>query len=211
MYNKESIIDISWPICKGMVEYKDNAVLNIETVKNFANDGVYQTQFTMSSHTGTHIDAPYHMLAQGKRSESLEPIIGPCKILDLSAVKEAITQDDLQRHEITAGDILLLKTRNSFMSATGFFNYDFIYLADSGAHYLAQHKVRAVGIDYLGIERKQEGHPTHKALLGAGISVIEGLRLELAVVEEPYTLVCLPLKMFDLEAAPARALLLKRF
>lgn len=203
-----NILDISWPIHRGMVEYKDKAVVDIIQVKNFAQDGIYQSELRLSSHTGTHVDAPYHILRDGKRIEHIDKIVGPCKVLDLMAVKYAITADDLKQFDIEENNILLLKTKNSLLSATGFFNYDFVYLEASGAEYLAQKKVRAVGIDYLGLEREQPDHPSHKALLSAGISVIEGLRLEHTDPQIRYTLICLPLKMIGTEAAPARAILL---
>ena len=68
--------------------------------------------------------------------------------------------------------------------------------------------VRAVGMDYLSIERfGSEGFPVHHRLLGAGVFVIEGLDLR-AVEPGRYTLVCLPLKFPELDGAPARAVLL---
>ena len=65
-----------------------------------------------------------------------------------------------------------------------------------------------VGIDALGIERNQPGHPTHKILLGAGIVILEGLRLK-GVPEGDYFLAAPPLKLNGYEAAPVRAALIK--
>ncbi|TGU65625.1 cyclase family protein, partial [Mesorhizobium sp. M00.F.Ca.ET.186.01.1.1] len=58
----------------------------------------------------------------------------------------------------------------------------------------------------LGIERSQEGHPTHKTLFAAGIVVIEGLRLR-DVLPGQYFMVAAPLKLVGTDAAPARVLL----
>ena len=84
-----------------------------------------------------------------------------------------------------------------------------MYLEASGAAYLAEKKVKAVGIDYLGIEHSQPGHPTHENLLNADIVVIEGLRLH-HVQPGSYFFVCLPLNMIGTEAAPARAILMEK-
>ena len=82
-----------------------------------------------------------------------------------------------------------------------------MYIENTGAQYLVEKKVKAVGIDYLGIERNQPGHPTHSELMSNGIVVIEGLRL--AHVEPGrYMIVCLPLNVIGLDGAPARAVLL---
>ena len=68
-------------------------------------------------------------------------------------------------------------------------------------------EIKGVGIDALGIERNQT--PTHKLLLGAGIIIIEGLRLK-DVPEGEYFLIALPLKIKDVEAAPTRAILVEK-
>ena len=86
---------------------------------------------------------------------------------------------------------------------------DFIYLAESGARYLVDKGVRGVGIDALGIERNQLGHPTHKLLLANGIYILEGLRLK-EVKEGSYTLIAAPLNIIGVEASPVRALLLDK-
>ncbi|MDZ5610602.1 cyclase family protein, partial [Bacillus pseudomycoides] len=60
----------------------------------------------------------------------------------------------------------------------------------------------------LGVERSQPGHPTHKALFGANIIVIEGLRLK-DVPADQYFMVAAPLKLVGTDASPARVLLFK--
>ncbi|TXK89605.1 cyclase family protein, partial [Parageobacillus sp. SY1] len=100
-------------------------------------------------------------------------------------------------------DFVLFKTKNSLEDA---FNFEFIYVAEDAARYLADKKVRGVGIDALGIERSQPGHPTHKTLFSAGVIVIEGLRLK-DVPEGSYFMVAAPLKLVGTDAAPARVIL----
>ena len=85
-------------------------------------------------------------------------------------------------------------------------DFYFVYLEFTGEEYLKK-KVKAVGIDYLGIERSQSGHPTHLTLMRADIGIIEGLRLR-HVKEGAYFFVCLPLNTIGIEAAPARAVVI---
>jgi arylformamidase len=73
---------------------------------------------------------------------------------------------------------------------------------------LAEKKIKAVGIDYLGIERNQPNHETHTVLMSNEITIIEGLRLD-HVPEGQFFLWCVPLAVIGLEAAPARALLIQ--
>jgi Predicted metal-dependent hydrolase len=128
-----------------------------------------------------------------------------CKVIDLTYVEEKITKTDLENKNITRDDFIILKTRNSF---TEVFDPKFVFVEKSGAEYLKEVGIKGVGIDSLGIERSQPGHETHKALLGNGICVLEGLRL--AEIEEgEYLLSALPLKIKGTEAAPVRAVLIQ--
>ncbi len=111
------------------------------------------------------------------------------------------------QNDIKEDEIILFRTKNSDLAPTAAFDYEFVYLREDAARYLVNKRVRAVGIDYLGIERNQPAHETHTALLSADIPIIEGLRLA-EVAEGHYQLVCLPLAIVGLEASPARAILI---
>jgi len=204
------IIDISWPISTATTGYKDRNVVKFDEVKNFNKDGVRDHNITLSTHSGTHVDAAAHFMRDGKMIDQMRPerTIGFAKVLDLTTVLEKITRDDLADKSIEENDIVLLKTLNSAKAATEKFTPHFVYLEESGARYLAEKKVKAVGIDYLGIEHSQKDHPTHITLMKHDIAIIEGLRLQ-HVDAGKYFCVCLPLYLIGLEAAPARAILIK--
>ncbi len=204
------IIDISWAISSATTGYKDKDVVQFEEIKTFAKDGVRESIIHLSSHTGTHIDAPSHFLKDGKTIDQMDlnSLIGPCKVLDLTIVTDKITREHLEEHDIGRGDIILLKTTNSATSSIGKFDPHFVYLELSGAQYLTEKKIKAVGIDYLGIERNQPGHLTHLELMNHDVTIIEGLRLK-NVDPGEYFLYCLPLYTLGLEAAPARAILIE--
>jgi arylformamidase len=204
------IYDISWPISSATTAYKDRKTVNFESVKSFDADGVRESKITMGAHTGTHVDAPSHFMRDGKTIDQLDlsQLIGRCKVFDFSAVSDGITRDHVENLTISAGDIVLFKTRNSATQATDAYNPNFIYITASGAQCLVDRKIRAVGIDYLGIERGQEGHQTHDLLFKYNITIIEGLRLD-AIKQGTYFLCCLPLYTIGIEAAPARAVLIE--
>jgi len=208
------IIDISWPISVETTGYKDRKVVAFEEIKSFDVDTVRESAILLNSHTGTHIDAPSHFIRDGKTIDqvALSQLVGPCKVVDLTHVAEEITAEVLQAKEsemsFSAGDIILLKTTNSAILPTDPFSPRFVYLHHSGAEYLLQKKVQAVGIDYLGIERSQPHHPTHIDLMKNNVVIIEGLRLQ-SVKQGSYFVCCLPLAIQALEAAPARAILIE--
>lgn len=196
--------DVTGAIFEGMTVYK-NKPEKQPRIKPVTNGYVTESRIELDVHTGTHVDAPLHMVTDGETFESipLEKLVGNCKVLDLTNVEDRITRADLERFEIQKDDFLLLKTKNSFDEA---FSFEFVYLAQDGAEYLTRIGVRGVGIDALGIERSQAGHPTHKTLFAGKVVVIEGLRLR-EVAQGEYFMVAAPLKLIGTDAAPARVLL----
>lgn len=104
---------------------------------------------------------------------------------------------------------MLLRTANS---ETNWyeqpFREDYVHLSVDAAQFLADQRVQLVGVDYLsvgGFADEADGPGTHRALLSAGVWILEGLNLG-AVEPGDYELVCLPLRIENGEGAPARAL-----
>lgn len=174
-------------------------------------DDANVTQLSIDVHTGTHIDAPRHFIDRGETVEDLglEPFIGPATVLDTGSARE-ITASLLGAATIPEDtERLLLRTVNSSrpdLYRTPF-DEDYAALTLDGAEWLAARGLRLVGIDYLSIQRYTEPPDVHRALLGAGIPILEGLALA-EVTPGPYELVCLPTRLVNVEGAPARAILL---
>ncbi|MCE1248187.1 MAG: cyclase family protein [Firmicutes bacterium] len=206
------IIDISIPITPDMTVYKDQPDKKpvFKTTRSIeAGDRARETDICLNTHTGTHIDAKSHFLKDGEGISHfpLHHFIGKCRVIDLTSVKEKISENDIRDKEINEGDIILFKTANSLRTKPGF-NFDFIYVDKTAAGFLAGKKIKTVGIDSLGIERAQPENETHKTLLSNNIAIIEGLNL--AETEEgEYFLCCPPLSLGNLDASPARAVLIK--
>ena len=203
-----TIIDISWPLCPKTTEYKNKGTIFFKSLKEFEQDGVRDSKICLGTHTGTHVDAPAHFLKDGVSIEQvpLTSLIGPALVVDIPDGVDAITVYHLQQAPIQENHIVLLRTRNSMCAPDARFNPEFVYLNADAAQYLADKKVKAVGIDYLGIERGDPEHTTHTVLLSRNIPIIEGLRLG-HVQSGKYFFICLPLALHGLEAAPARAIL----
>jgi len=199
--------DISMPIRVGMPVYKNypDKTPSFEVVRTFEQNTVFETNITMNLHTGTHLDFPKHTLPDGATStgHDLTPLIGSATVYDLTAVAAGIDIADLEPLNIQAGDFVLFKTKSSWDTT---FNPDFIYVNESAAKYLVEQKVRGVGVDALGVERAQPGHPTHDLLLSNGVIILEGIQLK-EVPQGTYKMTCLPLKIDGVEALPVRAIL----
>ncbi|MBM7562559.1 cyclase family protein [Fusibacter tunisiensis] len=198
-------IDITTPISEDMMVYKNKPVkmTKIETRATHAKDGYHESTLHMDLHAGTHIDMPLHMVDGGLDSTDFDvaSVNGPCVVVDFSNEKEAeVTASFLEKQAIQPGDIVVIKTKNAYAKV---FDANYDYLEASGATYLKDLGVKAVGIDALGIERSDPDHPTHTILLTNGIPIIEGLKLD-AVSGGRYDFICLPLKIVGVEGLPAR-------
>lgn len=167
------------------------------------------SRLVLSSHFGTHIDAPKHFLFTKASVDKLQPssLIGIYKVIAISD-PQFITLKELKKHPIGKGDRILFKTRNSKINSKKF-TTNYVSLALDSAEHLAQKKVLLVGTDYFGIEAKSApGHPVHKTLLSKGIVIVEGLYLH-DTPPGTYDGAILPLKITGSDGAPARAVLWK--
>jgi len=162
------------------------------------------TGLQMSTHSGTHIDAPSHYL---KNEESVDRIpiaalIGPCRVIDLTGVSGEISECDLSGR-IDGVTRILLKTGCNFH---GLFDPGYISVGISAARMISASEVIAVGIDSPSIEKFHGNGDVHRVLLGKGIVVIEFLDLD-RVPEGDYQMVALPLRLRGLDGSPARVVL----
>lgn len=169
------------------------------------------TQLSIDVHSGTHVDAPRHFIDHGATVEELglDPFIGPAVVRDTGPVKE-ITASVLAAAMIPKdAERLLLRTANSAQPDMYRrpFDEDYAALTLDGAEWLVARHLCLVGIDYLSIQRYSEPPDVHRALLGGGIPILEGLCLA-DVIPGTYELICLPMRLVNVEGAPARAILL---
>jgi arylformamidase len=201
--------DVSVPIRDAMVHWPGDPPVEVGRRLSLENgDPANLTAVSMSAHTGTHMDAPLHFIADGAAIDDLplDAVMGPARVIEIADPTE-IGADELRRHEPRAGERLLLKTANSAHSwwEQGF-NERFVHIEPAAAELLAGVGVALVGVDYLSVGGMEGGAETHRHLLGAGIWIIEGLELS-SVAAGDYELICLPLRLVGADGAPARALL----
>jgi arylformamidase len=165
---------------------------------------------TMSIHTGTHLDAPYHFDEKGvgMADVPLEYYLGPARVLAMP-VKSQIRVHDLRRIDWTGVERVLFKTRAEVLSEDRF-DESFVFLSHAGAEYLGELGLRLVGTDAPSVDAfASKDLLSHKILLQHGVATLEGVRLE-SVPEGDYELIALPLKFAGLDGSPVRAVLLDR-
>ena len=197
------------PVWPGDPPISLTRVMQIET-----GDEANVTKLEMTVHAGTHVDAPYHFLGGDNPTVEdlpLDVLVGSAYVLQLPDAVDLITADVLRRYAFPPRiKRLLFKTRNSQLWERGEkeFQNDFVAVNPDGAQFLVEREVKLVGVDYLSIAPYQDGTPTHRVLLEAGIVVLEGLNLA-QVAPGNYTLCALPLKIAEADGAPARVILIE--
>jgi len=202
-------IDVSVPIADAMLHWPDDPGVTLRRVLDIDHDGVNVSELSLGVHTGTHIDAPMHFLREGADVGRLDPAvgIGPARVIEI-ADPVAVRRGELESAGPKPGERLLLKTRNSDRQwADEPFRTDFVFVAADAAEYLAECRIALLGVDYLSVGGYAvDMEATHRALLEAGILIVEGLDL-CAVQPGAYELICLALRIVGSDGAPARAIL----
>ncbi|MDP2274322.1 MAG: cyclase family protein [Archangium sp.] len=207
-------IDISVPVRTGMAAWPGNPPVVLERTLDLARgDDANVSSLSLGVHSGTHMDAPVHFApnAAGIDAMPLDVTIGPARVVVIED-PSVVTEAELLRCQLQRGERVLLKTRNSArLWKTDTFIEDFVFLSLAAAQLLARTGVRCVGIDALSVAgyEHDHAHSTHRALLDAGVWIIEGLDLS-GVEAGRYDLVCLPLRLEGADGAPARAAVRRR-
>jgi kynurenine formamidase len=169
------------------------------------------TRWDIGSHTGLHVDAGLHFDEAGAPIDELplEVLIGPARVLDLTAIETEITAADLEAAGLGEEARVLLKTRNSTTALKEREKPAFwIGLAPDGAQLLVDRGVRLVSIDFLTIDSpsRDTTWDTHRILCPAGVAIVECCDLT-GIERGVYELICLPVKLRGSEAAPGGAFL----
>lgn len=203
------IIDISVSIRPAMLCWPTGRQAAAQTVIDVGDGATPRnSEWTLDSHAGTHLDAPLHFLPAGADVEEipLSSCIGSCTVAEVPG-DGPIGSDLLPTESLRHGHRLLLKTANS---STGLgkdrFNEDFVALSLGAAESIADAGLALVGIDYLSIEPFRGNGAVHRTLLAAGVVLLESADLR-HVKPGEYTLCALPLRLAGGEASPVRAVL----
>lgn len=206
------IIDITAPVSPASVMWPGDDPPSQEFLRHTdRGDTDTTSRWTLSAHTGTHVDARMHFIPGGWTIESLElsRVFGPCRVVDLTRVEGHVGRADLEAAGVAGTVRLLLKTQSSergLLGREGFVE-DYVGISREAAEYLVEIGVETVGVDYLSVEPFEDGEfNTHRTLLGADVVIVEGLALG-GVEAGEYLFACLPIKLAGSDGAPARAVL----
>ena len=213
MPNASSYIDITLPLSDRLPVWPGDTPLTV-----IRSTGVSTvSELRMSSHGGTHVDAPAHFLSQGTSVDQLplDVLIGPTWVAHIHRAG-LVTAELLDRCRIPTGvERLLLRTDNSTTIPQGQraergarpFDKHYVALDPTAAGWLLANQIRLVGIDGPSVDPfNSQDFVVHHVLLANKVIIIENLALA-GVKPGAYRLICLPLRYEGGDGAPARAVL----
>ncbi len=212
-YIFEKAVDLTHELRNGMPIYPGDPSPSFVSYATLEKNGVNLTKLTLGSHTGTHIDAPRHFIPDGIGIDQIPPnkLIGEAYVTDMSSkpIGSAITGQDLRDNlegHVAEDDIVVCYTGCSEHWGEEPVRSNYTYLTGDAAEYLVSKKVRAVGIDFLSVERFRAPDPiTHRTLLGNGIFIIESLsQATKQFVGKRTLMICMPIKLQNGDGAPSR-------
>jgi len=207
------IHDVSLGIGPDMLTWPGDPAVVIDPAKRIAKgDAANVSELRIGSHTGTHIDPPFHFIDGASTADmvDLNILIGPALVADLRHAGESIGPDELEALSVPDGtERILFQTPNSqiWTKTPVRFPDSYTALSPEGAAWCVERGIKLVGTDFLSIERMgAPGHPTHVTLLRAGTIILEGLDLS-RIGSGVYKVSCMPLKIIGGDGAPARVIL----
>lgn len=200
------IIDFTHSFTPDMPVYPGDPKATLEQVAFIEKDTFNDHRLITVMHVGTHIDAPLHMIAGGKRVDEIDPskFIGDGIMLDVRG-KKMIDEDSLNGVDLNNNSVVLLYSGKGAEYRKKSYYENIPYLTEGIAKKLASAKIKMAGMDFLGPD-PDAPWPAHKILLGAGIMIIENLaNLEKLVGVKKFQVIALPAKL-QADAAPVRVI-----
>jgi arylformamidase len=201
------LIDISRKLETGTPTWPGDTPFSYEVSWTKEQSGsVNVGKLTMSIHTGTHVDAPFHFDSEGRCIYDLDLNLyaGPARVLDMSG-KESIGASDLQNIDLNGVERLLLHTGS--WENPNVFPKSITYLRADLAPYLAEKGIRLIGVDVPSVDPLESKElAAHHSLHLHDIHILEGLELK-GIHPGDYELIALPLPLADGDGSPVRAVL----
>ena len=210
------VVDLSRRVDDATQVYPGDPEVHLEPATTLAAHGVNVLGVHIGSHSGTHVDAPYHFVEDGARIDELDLrlFVGPAAVLDVrgKGQRERVTAEDLRPYEnrLSGGVIAVVRTGWEEHYGTPLY-YDHPFLDRGAAQLLLDAGVRTVAVDALNVDEtvlegeQPDGYPAHHLILGAGGVIAENLA-NLGAIDFPEPLISLlPIKLGGSDGAPVRA------
>lgn len=202
------VVDLSLPIHDGAPSYPGDPTCTVTPFLTIPEAVANTRTISLGSHQGTHLDAPFHFLADGATVDTipLERTTGPAFLLDLSGRphRSSLTVADFEGLDLRPGDRLVYRLGwDRQLHEPGYFT-DMPRLSVEAARWLAKRQLALVGMD-CPTPNPDDMVEVHQVLLGAGTVLLEALANLDGLRPGPFWLSAAPLRIIGSDGAPVRA------
>jgi kynurenine formamidase len=196
-------IDLSHTVNESTPVFPGDAAPEIKKLADGEKDGFTIFQTKNNNHTGTHIDAPLHMISNGKRISDypVDAFFGQGVLIEAYNLK-AISSEVLKGKVLQAGDIVVLVTgKHREFTSDSYFN-DYPEIIEDFADKLVDAKIKMLCIDFASPDK--DPFPVHKKLLSNDILIVENItNVDDLKNLKQFEIIALPVKYYT-EAALVR-------
>lgn len=206
------VVDFSHPITDSMAVFPGDIIPSVKSHATMEKDGWRTTVMQFSSHTGTHMDAPAHMIEDGKTLDMLrnETFFGFGLVIDVQhCTGGQIELSDIKTHlnDVNFADYILLYTGWANKWGTDEYPKNFPVLSAQAAKWLTKQDLKGVGVDTISVDPvTSETSEIHKILLGSGLVIIENMTNLDKAGKKPFCLVSLPISLKNQDGGPTRVM-----
>jgi arylformamidase len=206
-----NVIDLSHPLSRTMPVYPGTKPPEITETSTLAGHGFAEKLLRLYSHTGTHLDAPAHLLAGAATLDGFPAsgFVGPACVLDVSEPGRliiGIADLERDRERIAKAEFALLHTgwAERWEDPSYFSGYP--VLSEDAARWLAAFRLKGVGVDAISFdEMNSAALPVHRVFLGKNMVLVENLRGLESLAGLEFIFSCLPLPIAGGDGSPVRA------
>lgn len=202
------IYDLTHTLTEATVPYPGKPNSTLTVVDTVEKDGWQETLIHTYSHTGTHMDAPAHMVAGGTRLDEFPPekFVGKAYVMDCTGCGNDAKIPEADIPDLTGADFLILSTGWEEKWGSDDFLRHYPVLSENAARKVAAYGLKGVGADVMSVDPVGGACPVHMIFFRAGMVIIENLR-GLAPLRGKYvTLTALPFKFENSDGAPVRVI-----
>jgi arylformamidase len=206
------LIDLSHPLFDGMPVYPGSEPPVFETVATVSHDGYAEKRIVLFSHTGTHLDAPAHILSRGLSVDRLpvDHFAGPASVLDFSSHSGPFIEiDDLLPYHsfFQNSDFVLIRT--GWSRHWGFASYHTGYpvLTENAADWICGFDLKGLGVDAISVDPPGAfDFPVHHRLLEHNMVLVENLNRLQDLPQSGFIFFAMPLRIQNGDGSPVRAI-----
>ena len=211
------VIDLTLTISEKIPTFPGSPEPNFINWETIEKEGYNLELLFLSSHTGTHMDAPYHFLKKGQKIDQIatKRLVTEAFLIKIrKGADQAITKSDIEKFEKQFGKIDDGSTVIFHTGCQKNLNKKSYFLKNPGltvpaAKYLASKKINLVGIDSPSIDLgKDQRFSVHHVLAKSGILIVENLANLEKINSERFHFIVAPLKLKNATGSPVRAMAL---